>query len=183
MIATRWLVYGAALAGAAALTFVGDRPFGSAASEIVDASPRKPGAWTSGVARLEANSGSGEAPSGHDGRWVALRPRESLWRSDQARAPARDLFPAQSWVQPQRPLAAGPVAPPRAPPLPFTFLGKRHDGQQWDVFLARGDYTFIVQEGSTIENTYRIESVKPPTLTMTYLPSAQAQTLSIGGAD
>lgn len=115
--------------------------------------------------------------------WVALQPRETLWQSPQARAAVRDVFSAQSWTPAPKPVVATSPPSPQAPPVPFAFLGKRHDGSGWDVFLGRGDHTFIVREGSTIESAYRIDAIAPPTLTLTYLPLARSQTLSIGGVD
>ena len=123
-------------------------------------------------------------PRGSGGpAWVPVRPRETLWQSPQARAAVRDIFSAHSWTPAPKPVAATLPPAPQAPPLPFTFLGKRHDGSGWDVFLGRGDHTFIVREGATIESSYRIDAIAPPTLTLTYLPLARSQTLSIGGAD
>ncbi len=115
--------------------------------------------------------------------WVALQPRETLWQSPQARTAVRDLFAAQSWTPAPKAVAALSPPAPQAPPVPFAFLGKRHDGSGWDVFLGRGEHTFIVREGATIESAYRIDTIAPPTLTLTYLPLAKSQTLSIGGAD
>jgi hypothetical protein len=53
----------------------------------------------------------------------------------------------------------------------------------WEVFLSRGDETLIVREGQTIESSYRIDAVKPPNLTLTYLPLGEQQQLRIGETD
>ena len=60
------------------------------------------------------------------------------------------------------------------------YQGKRHDGTHWEVFLDNGGQTLIVQEGAIVEALYRVDSIKPPLLALTYLPLAQAQTLAIG---
>lgn len=95
----------------------------------------------------------------------------------------RNLFGSTSWAPPAPP--APPPSPVVAttPPLPFTYLGKKYEIGQWEVFLGSGDQTFIVQEGSTVNEQYHIDAIKPPTLTLTYLPLNQVQTLPIGGAD
>ena len=69
-----------------------------------------------------------------------------------------------------------------APPLPYKFAGKAHDGSGWKVFLARGENTYIVHAAMTLEGSYRVESIAPPVMTLTYLPLNQTQTLDIGPA-
>lgn len=98
--------------------------------------------------------------------------------------PPETLFGSQSWTPPPAPprQAAAPP-PPTAPPLPFTYLGKKSEDNQWEIYLARGSDTFIVREQTVIEGRYRIDAIKPPTLTVTYLPLNQVQTLTIGGTD
>ena len=96
------------------------------------------------------------------------------------------LFGSQNWeppppkvvpVKPQRP------APPTAPPVPFTYLGKKIEDGVWEVFLARGEQTYIVHEQALLEGLYRVDAIKPPTLSLTYLPLKQMQTLQIGGVE
>ncbi len=53
----------------------------------------------------------------------------------------------------------------------------------WEVFLARGEQSFVVREGSVIENTYRIDQISPPNISLTYLPLGQSQSLSIGASE
>jgi hypothetical protein len=40
----------------------------------------------------------------------------------------------------------------------------------------------IVREGMDLDGTYQVKSIKPPTLTLVYLPLKQSQTISIGGS-
>ena len=75
------------------------------------------------------------------------------------------------------------AAPPVAPPLPFTYIGKMASEGKWEVYLARGERTIIVKPESTIESVYRVESIRPPVLSLTYLPLNQAQNMNIGGAN
>ena len=95
----------------------------------------------------------------------------------------RLAFKAQRW-EPPPPPPPPPAPPPKpmAPPLPYKFAGKAHDGSGWKVFLARGENTYIVHAAMTLEGSYRVESIAPPVMTLTYLPLNQTQTLDIGPA-
>ncbi|HEY8102396.1 MAG TPA: hypothetical protein VIF82_16780 [Burkholderiaceae bacterium] len=94
------------------------------------------------------------------------------------------LFGSQSWMPPPPPPPKPmPPPPPMAPPLPFVYMGKKFDGASWEVYFGRGDNTYIVQENAVVDNTYHIDSIKPPIMTLTYLPLKQVQTLNIGGTD
>jgi hypothetical protein len=66
--------------------------------------------------------------------------------------------------------------------VPYQFLGKKQEGGDWEVFLARGELTFVVREGQVVEDAWRIERITPPSMSMTYLPLNQAQTMQIGEA-
>lgn len=115
-----------------------------------------------------------------DGRMarLALIPRNELYPPE-IRAPGHDLFAAVDWTPPPPPMVITPPSP-IAPPLPFTFIGKSWINEKWQVFLAQGDEVLIVQEGLTLANQYRIDSVAPPLMSLTYLPLGQTQTLAIG---
>lgn len=83
----------------------------------------------------------------------------------------RDLFAAHSWAPPPAapppPPPAVALAPPPPPaPPPFTYLGKQLDDRGWQVYLGRGELAMIVRAGDTIEGGWRVESIRPPTLTM-----------------
>ncbi|MES3001257.1 MAG: hypothetical protein V4787_11255 [Pseudomonadota bacterium] len=95
----------------------------------------------------------------------------------------RDLFGMHSWnPPPPPPLPPQPAPPPTAPPVPYTFLGKKQEGDAWEVFLAKGEQTFVVRAGGVIESDWRIDGIDPPTLALTYLPLGLPQTISIGDA-
>lgn len=114
---------------------------------------------------------------------IRLVPREELIAepSDPALAQRgrRDLFSTRSW-NPPAPVEPVVVMKPTAPPIPFTLLGKKHEGAAWEVYLARGEETFIAREGQVLDATYRVDKIEPPSLMLTYLPLGQAQTLAIG---
>ena len=70
-----------------------------------------------------------------------------------------------------------------APPMPFTFIGKAAADGAWEVFLARGDKTYVVRAKMVIDGTYRVDSIAPPFMSLTYLPLNQVQQLNIGVLD
>lgn len=115
---------------------------------------------------------------------LALQPRETLIGNTLEQKASAGLFNTHSWAPPPPPPPKpSPPPPPTAPPLPFTYLGKKIEDGNWEVYLGRGDNTFIARTQTLIENTYRVESIRPPQLTLTYLPLNQQQTLNIGGID
>lgn len=115
---------------------------------------------------------------------VVLQDRETLIGGKHSKHNGKGLFYSQSWMPPPPPPPKpAPPPPPMAPPLPFTYIGKKFDGANWEVYLMRGDQTFIVRDDVVLESTYHIDSIKPPLLTLTYLPLQQVQTLTIGGVD
>ena len=112
--------------------------------------------------------------------------RDALFGSNGMEKTTAQLFGSQSWTPaPPPPEKLKPLPPPApvAPPLPYTFLGKKIEDGLWEVYLARNDLTFIVRAKTVIESNYRIDDIKPPVLTLTYLPLNQIQTLTIGEAD
>lgn len=112
---------------------------------------------------------------------LPLIPRSQLIQPTRTEpATAQDLFANRNWTPAPTPVKASPPPPPMAPPLPFTFLGKKLEGGTWEVFLARGEQSFVVREGSMIDNTYRVDSITPPNLSLTYMPLGQSQSLAIG---
>ena len=135
---------------------------------------------------------SAPPPTTHHGKLkpepviLALRPREELIGGASSGNKSDGLFGSQSWTPPPPPPPPSKpevLPPPTAPAIPFKYIGKKVEDSIWEVYLARGESTFIVRENSVIEETYRINSIKPPTMSLTYLPLNQIQTLTIGGAD
>ncbi len=114
-----------------------------------------------------------------------LIPRETLiGGEDRFNAGEQDVFGRQDWTPPPPPPAPAPAPPPpSAPPLPFTFIGKSLQDGVWQVYLARGDRTYLVRDKEVIDGTYRVDAIKPPVLTLTYLPLDKVQQLNIGVFD
>lgn len=114
---------------------------------------------------------------------LSLISRETLisrTRSPSADALPRNLFSAHNWnPPPPHPLpVTAPVPVP--PPLPYSFLGKKLEGDLWEIYLNRGEQTLIVRQGQVLDGIYRVDKIEPPTLALTYLPLDQVQILPIG---
>ena len=99
-----------------------------------------------------------------------------------AMAGAANLFPAQSFRPPPKPVAPAPVLPPppMAPPIPFTFVGAWHEEGQETVFLERGGQLITTHAGETLPGGWRLDTVAPEGLTFTYVSLNQQRTLRIG---
>jgi hypothetical protein len=192
----RHLALGAALAGAALLVIFGDKAPDSAVAEAVERAPG-PRAAPSAVlvsatpeagARAAAGAAAAAANASGEGgpQILALVPRETLIGDSDAqfRQGENGVFARQDWTPPPPPPAPAPApAPPGAPPLPFTFIGKSVADGAWEIYLTRGDRTYVVRDKTVIDGTYRVDSIAPPVLSLTYLPLNQVQQLNIGVFD
>jgi hypothetical protein len=124
-----------------------------------------------------------ESPSGAvsaertDGSMILpIRPRSPASNID-------DAFATLDWRPPPPPPPKPVAQPPVAPPLPYTVIGKKLEDGAWQVFLRRDDRILVVKTLDTIDNAYRVEEIRPPVMTLTYLPMNSRQTLPIGGAE
>jgi hypothetical protein len=93
---------------------------------------------------------------------------------------ATDIFPGKSWYVPPPLPKPVPPPPPAPPPIPFVYLGKMLEDGKPLVFLSKQERNLIVREGDVIEGSYRVESILPPVMTLTYLPLNMKQTFPIG---
>lgn len=183
-----------ALVGAASLVLFGDRTPTADVAEAVE----RGGASASASASPTAISASAPTPRARAGRDDAaaasaiailpLQPRETLiGAAGEATFGANEgVFLSQNWnPPPPKASNAPPLAPPppMAPPLPFTFIGKAAADGVWEVFLARGDKTYVVRTKTVIDGAYRVDSIAPPFMSLTYLPLNQVQQLNIGVLD
>lgn len=76
-----------------------------------------------------------------------------------------------------------PVQPPplpSIPALPFRYIGKLFGDDEYVVFLSLHGKSLSVKLGDVLQQTYRIEEIKPPLMQVTYLPMNIKQTLMIG---
>jgi hypothetical protein len=95
----------------------------------------------------------------------------------------KDMFISKSWYVPPPPSLLVPVRP-SAPAIPFHFIGKMIDDSDHPaVFLEKQNRIFVVREGDSIDAIYRVDRIKPPQMTLTYLPLDEKQTVQIGEAN
>lgn len=115
---------------------------------------------------------------------LTLVPREQLLGTSRANTSLarRDLFVARTASPPPQAPMPATVDTPVAPALPYRYVGKQWDGQAWEVYAVSGDQTYVLREGTTLDDQYRVDRIAPPQATLTYLPLGTAQTLSIGDA-
>jgi hypothetical protein len=164
-------------------------------AEIADAVERTPGRSPALAVPPPATFAGAKRPASAEQPEIhEIVPRERLLGDDDASFGSNNggtgsPFSRQDWAPPPPPPAPLPQAsthpppeppPPSAPPLPFTFLGKSVSDGVWEVYLARGAQTYVVREKATIEGVYRVDSIVPPTISLTYLPLNQVQQLNIG---
>ncbi|MFB9242225.1 hypothetical protein IV454_17075 [Massilia antarctica] len=178
----RHLALGAAVLLAAGLLVFGDKTTDSGVSEAVERSAPKASA-----ARVSAVSSARSAVAAEPAI-LRLVARDTLIGDDDDAFGANTVFGSQNLNPPPPPPPVDntpppPPPPPSAPPLPFVYIGKAVGEGAWEVFLARGDKTYIVRNKMVIDGTYRVDAIAPPTLTLTYLPLNQVQQLNIGVFD
>ncbi|MET3134885.1 hypothetical protein AAKU55_005188 [Oxalobacteraceae bacterium GrIS 1.11] len=167
----------AALTGAAALALFGDK---TPNTEVAEAVVR----GTTAAARAPKAAKTAAKAEPVEAVILALRPRADLIGEAGEFGAADALFLSQNWTPPPpKPPPPPPPPAPSAPPLPFTYIGKAVGDGNWEVFLARGDQTYIVRNQSVIDGAYRVDSIAPPLLKLTYLPLNQVQQINIGVTD
>lgn len=94
----------------------------------------------------------------------------------------KDMFFAKSWYVPPPQIRV--VVRPVAPPLDFHYIGKMlEEDNRPAVFLEKQSRVFVVREGDAIDTNYRVDSIAPPVMTLTYLPLDEKQTVQIGEAN
>jgi hypothetical protein len=109
---------------------------------------------------------------------------EALPSREPISSSGRNPFSLQSWIEatPHKARAVAPppptVAPP--PPLPYRFAGEFRAPTGRQVFLARGDEIFTVQQGDTLDGEYKVESLKAGELVFLHLASGTRQSLQFG---
>lgn len=98
-----------------------------------------------------------------------------------SRASVMDAFENRNWAPPPAAAKAPPPPPPpQAPPVPYVYMGKIMDDQGVLVFLTRQGRNHAVRAGDRLEGNYRVDEIRPGSMTLTYLPLGEKQTLAIG---
>lgn len=78
--------------------------------------------------------------------------------------------------------AAAPPAPV-APALPFAFMGRMNDGVNNLVYLSRGEESWAVKGGETLDANYKIVSMMAQQIVFEHLPTGTQQTLALPEPD
>jgi hypothetical protein len=97
-------------------------------------------------------------------------PQGALFASTPSAAPARPL-PAQGDTQ----------AVPVALPMPYRIAGQVTGEGKPQVVFARGDRVIIAGPGDSLDDDYRLESVRSDGVTLVYLPLNRRQELLADG--
>jgi cohesin domain-containing protein len=88
-------------------------------------------------------------------------------------APAGQVFFPQSWAPPPAPApaqaSAGPTKP-APPPMPYRVVGKMLQQGAPQIVLAKGDAIVTAREGETLDDGYRVESIRRDHVTILYVP-------------
>lgn len=95
-----------------------------------------------------------------------------------------DLFATFNWTPPPAPpapVAAAPEPPPRAPALPYRYLGRMEEDGRVVAFLAEGNQPVprVVRQGDLLSN-HRVDEITPQGMRLTYLPLNETQRLLFG---
>lgn len=181
------IAMGVALAGAAALVAVGDNSPSSDIAEPVARAGKASGAAAALPAPAERSGKEGVGTP--EPAILRLVPRAALVgdSGDASFAAGEGVFLGQNWNPPPPPApppqSNAPPPPPMAPPIPYNYFGKAIADGQWEVYLARGDKTYVVRNKTVIEGAYRVDRIAPPVMTVTYLPLNQVQQINIGAFD
>jgi hypothetical protein len=185
----------AALAGSGA--FVGASRFSATGQDIEVVEATRPALESSRVAeskpppdaKASSDSGATSDPKSASDSTLGSPSTASTPPAGRIRLTADgagDAFRAAAWTPPPPPppppVAPPPPPPPTAPPLPFSFVGllEQKSGKP-TAFLAKGEALVVAGVGDVIDGTYRVESLSPTGVVVTYLPLSQRQTVGPSG--
>ena len=97
---------------------------------------------------------------------------------------SRDLLagapPAPRATAPRSVATVAASAPNPIPALPYAFAGRRLDGASVQVFLTRGEKSFVAAVGDVIEGEYRVDAIGPAQVTFMHLASGTSQVMRAG---
>jgi hypothetical protein len=130
-----------------------------------------------------ARKSSDASAPGAAQRFASLPAREAI-------GPSRgELFGPRSWAPRESPAAArhrqsaetAMPAKPAAPMLPYRVAGQVVGEDGMRVVLVKGDRVVEAREGQMLEDGFRLETVKPRSLTFTYVPLGVSQEVAVEG--
>lgn len=117
------------------------------------------------------------APAAPEATNPSLDP-DSFTRAPIEEAPA-ELFATEQDVAPEAEMPQTPVKP-TTPAFPFVYAGKMIEEGQYTIFLSQGERNLALHAGEVIDGVWRIQSIQPPTMVLTYLPLKTEVSMAIG---
>jgi hypothetical protein len=141
----------------------------------VDESPAERPARGSRVSKAAIVSVAAIQPTGQGEERANVDPFAPRgWQAQPVTAPVPVVLAVPEFVGPMR-----PPPPPRAPALPFQYMGRFTDGGPTVVYLSRGDQTLIARAGETLESIYKILEITPVKIDFLHVPTGEKQSLNI----
>jgi len=92
-----------------------------------------------------------------------------------------DVFKVHSWivVPPVKKLPPAPLPPPKAPPAPFTYVGKLENSPKGtQIFLMENNKLLSVVMGEKINAQWKLDSEDVSSIRLTFIPLDLKQVLS-----
>ncbi|HOY87901.1 MAG TPA: hypothetical protein PLJ94_07750 [Methylotenera sp.] len=81
---------------------------------------------------------------------------------------------------PPVPSTGGQNVAPTMPANPYVYAGKIIDGTQMTVFLLSGENGYAVKVGDVLDEVWKVKTIKPPNMTLRYVPLKIDTQLDIG---
>ena len=91
----------------------------------------------------------------------------------------RDLFAPKTFEAP-KPIIAQPAVAPRAPPLPFQYVGRWQSKGKVTYYLVSAGQIFDARLGQVLPGSWRLDSAQGLILRFTYEPLKLSRSLSMG---
>ncbi|MDP3538811.1 MAG: hypothetical protein Q8S26_08920 [Azonexus sp.] len=169
----RWLVIGGLLFATLLAGYFADD----------DAVPEKGKRKSNAVAKTTTSASAGEkrrSKAGDKAAELAAAPLsfpEPAVASEEPETAAIDPFRPKTWFVPPPP---PPPPTPKAPPLPFLYIGKLIEDGEPRVFLHHQGKQMIARVGDLINGVYAVEEISSGQMTFIYQPLKEKQVLAIG---
>lgn len=113
---------------------------------------------------------------------VSPKPPAEIFAQARFEAADGDAFAPRSWQPPPPKPVVQKMPEPKAPPLPFRYLGKVMENGIVTAFIAQDARTYLAHTGDTVLD-YRVEEITPTQMTLVFLPLNEKQTLSFGSTN
>lgn len=173
----RWLILGSLLAATIGAGLWLDDEAPEAASSPRERRAAKPAAEAS-MAALPASLALAQADAANKTEAGEAGEDEDIDKiKDDAESLIDPFRPATWYVAPPPP----PTEKPRAPRLPFKYLGRLVEDGSVRVFLSDQDRHLIVKSGEVVNGSYKVEKIGDGQIVFVYLPLKERQVLPTGG--